>query len=249
MSKIAQPKFGIGQPVSRKEDPRLITGRGRYTDDVDFPGQAYAVFLRSPVAHGVIRHLDVTEVEAFPGVLVVMTADDLARAGYGELENALPVEKQRTAARYSRRRGRLWPRTVSAISVKSWRWWSPRRKRPQRTLWSGSYSTSIPCPAVVDMEAALADDAVQVHPGHGNRCLDWRYGDTDAVDAAFAQAAHVSRIRLDNNRLVVASMEPRGAVAVFAAERYTLHASCQGAFGLRQGLPVCSMSSPIGSAC
>jgi carbon-monoxide dehydrogenase large subunit len=82
---LSHLKFGIGQSVPRKEDPKLVTGRGRFTDDVDLPGQVFAHPLRSHSAHGILRHLDVGEALAAPGVLAVYTAADMARAGYGPL--------------------------------------------------------------------------------------------------------------------------------------------------------------------
>src|SRR3984893_1080658 len=78
-------RFAIGQPVSRSEDPVLLRGEGRYSDDVNLPGQAYAVMVRSPHAHGVIRDIDIIAVRAMPGVLAVYTAADLAAGGIGPL--------------------------------------------------------------------------------------------------------------------------------------------------------------------
>ena len=74
-------RFAIGQPVSRSEDPVLLRGEGRYSDDVNLPGQAYAVMVRSPHAHGVIRDIDIIAARAMPGVLAVYTATDLAAVG------------------------------------------------------------------------------------------------------------------------------------------------------------------------
>ena len=82
---FANLEFGVGQPVPRKEDPRLVSGRGRFTDDVSLPGQAFARVVRSTHAHGTLRHLDVGAARGSPGVLAVYTAEDLARAGYGDL--------------------------------------------------------------------------------------------------------------------------------------------------------------------
>src|SRR6266704_6985371 len=78
-------RFAIGQPVPRSEDPVLLRGEGRYCDDVNLPGQAYAVMVRSPHAHGVIRHIDVAASRAMPGVLAIYTAADLAAGGIGPL--------------------------------------------------------------------------------------------------------------------------------------------------------------------
>src|SRR5690606_33365896 len=82
----APDKYAIGQPVSRKEDPTLVRGEGRYTDDINWAGQAYAVVVRSTVAHGIIRNIDVTMARTMPGVLAVYTADDLEGHGYQSLK-------------------------------------------------------------------------------------------------------------------------------------------------------------------
>ena len=237
MSEIAPGKFGVGQPVSRKEDPRLVTGRGRYTDDIDLEGQTYAVFLRSPVAHGLVRRLDVEACKASPGVLTIITADDLEQAGYGPFKNALPLKSADGTPLFAPPRPIFAKDRVRHIGEILAMVVAETETAARDALELIELDID-PLPVVVDMEAALADDAPEVHPGHGNRCLDWRYGDDDAVDAAFADAAHISRVKLDNNRLVVASMETRGALASFDEEsgRYTLRAGCQGAFGLRQGL-------------
>src|SRR2546430_13474686 len=85
-------KFGIGQPVPRTEDPRLVRGEGQYTDDVNLPGQAYAAIVRSRHAHGVIRAIDVAAARAMPGVLGVYTAADLA--AYGTLKCGVPFNNR-----------------------------------------------------------------------------------------------------------------------------------------------------------
>ena len=86
--------YAVSQPVSRTEDPRLLTGRGNYTDDKNLAGQAYAVFLRSPVGHGVIRGLDTAEAAKAPGVLAVLTHKDIEAAGFGTLPNNLPLKSR-----------------------------------------------------------------------------------------------------------------------------------------------------------
>ena len=84
-------KFGIGQPVPRQEDPTLLKGQGRYTDDLNLPNQAYAVMVRSQVAHGVLKGIDIEEAKNMPGVLGVWTGADLNAAGYGPLKTLIPV--------------------------------------------------------------------------------------------------------------------------------------------------------------
>ena len=89
---LSLAKFGVGQPVRRSEDPTLLRGEGRYTDDVSRPGQAYAVMVRSTVAHGAIRQIDTAAAKAMPGVLAVLTAADLT--GYGGLKCGLPLKNR-----------------------------------------------------------------------------------------------------------------------------------------------------------
>ena len=87
-------KFGIGQPVPRVEDPKLLRGEGRYTDDVDLPGQGYAVMVRSPYAHGVIRGIDTAAAREVPGVVGVWTGADLQAAGFGTMSCVLPLKNR-----------------------------------------------------------------------------------------------------------------------------------------------------------
>src|SRR5258707_14255276 len=81
--KLDSMKFGIGQPVPRQEDPTLLRGQGRYTDDLNLPSQAHAVMVRSQVAHGILRRIDAEEAKKMPGVLGVGTGAALNEAGYG----------------------------------------------------------------------------------------------------------------------------------------------------------------------
>jgi carbon-monoxide dehydrogenase large subunit len=230
-------KFGIGQPVHRKEDPRLVRGAGRYADDVDLPGQAFARVVRSPYAHGRLRGVDTSAALAVPGVLAVYTAADFARAGYGAMLCKLPLKNADGSPLFAP------PRPIFATD---------------RVRYVGEPLAMVvaeddhiaqdaaelivpdiePTAPVSDPEAALAADAPLLHEGHANLCLDWRYGDHEAAERAFAEAAHVSRVRLTSNRVVVAAMEPRAAVAEYdgASGRFTLHVGCQGVFGLRRSL-------------
>lgn len=237
MTGLAHQKFGIGQPVSRKEDPRLITGQGRYTDDIDLSNQAYAAFLRSPIAHGVVTCLDVSKARAAAGVLDVVTADDLERAGYGMFRNTLPLKNANGTPLFAPPRPIFAKDRVRHIGEILAMVVAESEAAAKDGLEHIVFEVNR-LPAVTDIEAALAKDAPEVHPGHSNRCLDWRGGDAEAVAAAFDKAAHISRVRLENNRVVVASLEARAALAAYdpIAERYTLHTGCQGAFGLRQGL-------------
>ncbi len=228
-------KFGIGQPVARKEDPYLVAGHGRYTDDVDLPGQAYGVVLRSAHAHGSLRRIDSAAARAAPGVLAVYTGADLR--DYGPILCKLPLKSQDGSPLFAP------PRPVFATD----------RVRYVGEPLALVVAESIPAaqdaaelieleiaslPAVADAVAALAADAPRLHDDQPNLCLDWGFGDRAAAERAFASAAHVTRLRLVSNRIVVAAMEPRAAVADYeaASDRFTLHVGCQGVFGLRRSL-------------
>src|ERR1700731_2564016 len=91
---IALQKFGVGQPVRRKEDDTLVRGKGKYTDDFNLPGQAYAWIVRSSHAHGIIKGIDTSAAKAIPGVLGVWTGTDLAAAGYGPFTCGLPLKNR-----------------------------------------------------------------------------------------------------------------------------------------------------------
>jgi len=235
---LPHAKFGVGQSVSRKEDPRLLTGGGRYTDDIVLERQAYASVLRSPYAHGELRGIDTGPALALPGVIAVVTGADLVAAGYNPLPCPLPIKSHDGAPlivpdRHALAVGRVrYAGEAVALVVADSR----------AAARDGAEAIELdvePLPAVTDLEAAIAPGAPQLHDeAPGNVALDWRYGDRDAIAAAFEGAAHVTRLKLANSRIVVASMEPRGAVAEWddRTGRFTLHVGCQGAYGLAASL-------------
>jgi aerobic carbon-monoxide dehydrogenase large subunit len=236
---VGEPsKYGIGQPVSRKEDPILVQGQGRYTDDINVPGQVYATVVRSPVAHGVIKAVDVEPARLMPGVLAVYTADDLEAAGYGGLKcivefpnrDGTPIRKPVRKA-LAKDKVRFVGDPVVAIVAET------------PVIAQDAAEAVIldidALPAVTRAGEADRSGAPQLYDDVPNNVvLDYHYGDSEAADAAFAKAAHVARLDLVNNRLVVASMEPRGIIAEYdkADERWTVHTGCQGAFGMRNNL-------------
>src|SRR5215471_14938481 len=228
-------RFAVGQPVPRSEDPVLITGKGRFTDDVNLPGQAYCVIVRSPYAHGIIRGIDTAEARGMPGVLGVHTAADLAAAGIGPLpprqvmnnrdgtpmlspvRNALATDKVRHVGE-----------AVAAIVAETLAQAKDAAEAVQVEI--------EPLPAVSTPGAAAAPGAPLLYDGvPGNVGLDFHFGDSEKVAAAFAGAAHVTRLKLRNNRIVVNALEPRSAVAEYDPGRrhWTLHVGCQGVFGFR----------------
>ena len=232
----APPKFGVSQSVPRKEDPRLLRGEGRYGADGNLPGLLFAHFVRSPHAHGILRGVDVSAAKAAPGVRLVLTQADLDAAGYGDLPCAVPLQSRDGSPMIvpphpslARDRVRYVGQPVAAVIADS-----------EAAAIDAAALAEVdiePLPAVADLEAALAPDAPQLFDQMpGNLAVDWVYGDHAAVEAAMARAAHVTKLRIVNNRVVVAPMEARGATASYEDGRFHMHAGCQGVFGLRAQL-------------
>jgi carbon-monoxide dehydrogenase large subunit len=226
--------FGIGASVKRREDVRLLTGQGRYADDVNAPGQVYAAFVRSPHAHADVGSIDAAAAQAVPGVLGVFTARDLIADGVGTIPTLI-----------AERGGGIRSRDGSPFAEPLWYPLATDRVRhagepvavviatTSVAAQDGAEAVAVRYaarPAVVDGLAALAEGAPQVHAGAArNRCYDWECGDAAATARAIADAAHVTRLTLLDNRLITCFLEPRAALAEWdtATERYTLHASLQ----------------------
>ncbi|OFX00375.1 MAG: carbon monoxide dehydrogenase [Alphaproteobacteria bacterium RIFCSPHIGHO2_12_FULL_66_14] len=228
-------KFGIGQPVPRQEDPTLLRGQGRYSDDINLDKQAHAVMVRGQVAHGVIKGIDIEAAKKMPGVLGVWTGADLNAAGYGPLKTLIPVPNRdgtpmKTPTRHSLATGkvRFVGDPVAFVVAETLAQAKDAAEAVELDIAS--------LPAVTDSRAAAAPGAPTVFDdAPGNICVDYHYGDSARVAEAFARAAHVTRLRLVSNRIVVCAMEPRSATAYYEADRdhYTLYAGCQGVFGLK----------------
>jgi len=233
--KLDSMKFSIGQPVPRREDPTLLQGQGRYTDDINLPGQAYAVMVRSQVAHGLLKGIDTVEAKTMPGVLGIWTGADLNAAGYGPLKTLIAVPNRdgspmKTPTRYS-----LATEKVSFVG-------DPVAFVVAETLAEAKDAAEAvvldieSLPAVTDSREGAKEGAPLVFDDvPGNICLDYHYGEKEKVAEAFAKAAHVTRLRLVSNRIVVCAMEPRSAIGEYDAksDRYTLRAGSQGVFGLK----------------
>jgi carbon-monoxide dehydrogenase large subunit len=230
-----EEKFAIGQPVPRSEDPVLLRGEGKYADDVNLAGQACAAIVRSHYAHGVIRGIDAAAARAMPGVLGVYTAAELAAGGIGALPPRQIMSNRDGTPMLSPERHALATGKVrhvgEAVAVVV-----------AETLAEAKDAAELvaididPLPAVTEPALADAADAPALYDGvPANVGLDFHFGDSDKIAAAFAAAAHVARLRLRNNRIVVNAMEPRAAVARYDPERqrFTLHVGCQGVFGFR----------------
>jgi carbon-monoxide dehydrogenase large subunit len=232
----ALQKFGVGQPVLRNEDPALVRGEGRYTDDVALPGQVYAVMVRSRHAHGVIKGIDTSEARKMPGVLAVYTGHDLAQ--YATLKNILPLKNRDGSPMHKPPRPAIAIDKVRCVG-------EPVAAVIAETLNQAKDAAEAveveidPLPAVTEMDAADQSDAPQLYEqAPRNMCVDFHYGDAEKVAEAFKQAAHVTKLRLVNSRVVVSAMEPRACVAEYDDQdgRFTLHVGCQGAFGMKNQL-------------
>ncbi len=232
--RLSVEKFAVGQSVPRKEDPMLLRGQGHYTDDIALPGQAYAVMVRSQNAHGVIRSIDTEAARKMPGVLGVYTAADLK--GYGPLKCVVPFNNRDGSPMKKPLREALAVGKVRYVG-------DPVAYVVAETVHAAKDAAEAVnvdielLPSVTEAEAAAQPGAPQLYDDvPGNVALDYHYGDAEAVNAAFAKAAHVTKLKLVNSRLVVAAMEPRAALAAYDGQRFTLHVGSQGVFGMRANI-------------
>jgi carbon-monoxide dehydrogenase large subunit len=227
-------KFGVGQALRRVEDQRLLIGEGRYCDDVTLPGQAVAVLLRSPHAHAELGAIDTAEARAAPGVLGVFTAQDLAAEEIGDIPCLAPV------------RGKGGSRTIQPPKPVLARGRVRHVGDPVAVVVAETRAQALDAaelvavdyadlPAVVGSTRALLPGAPQLwDEAPGNLAVDWELGDAAAVARAFERAAHVTRLTLVNNRIVVNALEPRAALGQYDLEsgRFTLTTSTQGSHRL-----------------
>ncbi|MDJ0994881.1 MAG: xanthine dehydrogenase family protein molybdopterin-binding subunit [Dinoroseobacter sp.] len=220
---------GIGASSKRREDVRFLTGRGRYTDDINLNNQTYAWFLRSEVAHGTINAIDTSAAEAMDGVVKVFTARDFEGVGgvpcgwqvTDRFGNPMKEPKHPVLAEG---KVRHVGDPIAVVVAES--------EAQARDAAEAIAVDITELPAVMDMKAALADGATKVHDDlDDNLCYDWGFVEEnrEAVDAAIAEAAHVTTLELTNNRLVANPMEPRVAVGDFnpGTEDYTLYTTSQ----------------------
>jgi|FEC22Drversion2_1045045.scaffolds.fasta_scaffold00846_14 carbon-monoxide dehydrogenase large subunit len=233
MTDQASDRHAIGRPVPRKEDRRLVAGGGRYTDDVSLPGEVHGVVVRSLHAHGHLRGVGISTARAMPGVLAVYTAADMAN--YGSLPCIVEIAGRDGATM----RKPHWPvladgkvrhvgEAVAFVVAET--------AAQARDAAEAVELDIDPLPAVIDAAAALAPGAPPIHDEvPGNLALDFEGGDPDAVEAAMARAAHVTRVSVVSNRVVVTALEPRAVVATYLADagRWEVHVQSQGTFGMR----------------
>ncbi len=220
----------VGSSVARVEDPRILTGRGHYLDDVRLPGMLHAAFVRSPFPHAAVLGIDVTEALQVPGVRAVITIDDLDRVA-GPLVPAGPPDLLVAPfPALARDRVRLVGDPVAVVLADS-----------RAEAEDGVEAVEVdydPLPGVGDMDDVLAGGTELVFPELGDNVLHrstHRYGDTDA---AFATAHRVVSARLDQHRHANVPMECRGIVAAFdpAAGTLEVQAAHQSPHALRMHL-------------
>ncbi len=241
-------KFGIGDSVRRVEDPRLLTGGGRYTDDTKLAAPAARLYvLRSPHAHADIRSIDTTAARKAPGVLLVLTGDDVKKAGFGDVPCLVPLANRDGTPRGETPRPMLAQGRVRHVG-------DPVALVVAETLEQAKDASELievdyaARPHVVGTYEAAQPGAPLVHDGiKDNIVFDWEMGDRVATEAAFAKAHKVVTLRLVNQRLIVNSMEPRGAICEYDArdDRSTLWLSSQGVHMIRP--VVADMILKIGS--
>ena len=226
---MAMVRSGIGDMPKRREDARFLTGRGGYLDDLAFDGLAHAVVLRSPHAHALIGQLDTAAAQSMPGVLAVLNA---AAAG---ADGLLPLRPTAEANAQTGERFAFAPQPLLAADKVRY------AGEPVALIVADTRNQALdaaeavaveymPLPALTTLAAARAPDAPQLAAeAPGNLCFDWRTGDSAAVEAAFAAAAHIVELSLDNHRIVTNPIEPRGVIGVWDAEhgRYTAYVSSQ----------------------
>ena len=222
-------EFAIGQGVSRFEDPRLVRGDGRYTDDIKLPGLAHGVVLRSPHAHAKIKSIDTAAAKSAPGVLAVLTSADIKAAGYGDLPVPGGLKRRDGSPMYRPRYPILaedrvrWVGDSVAFVVAE----TVAQALDAAEMITVDYEE---LPAVTSTAEAPKPGAPRVWDDcPDNICFVELIGDKAAVDAAFARAAHVTRHRFVINRITAATMEPRGAVGDYSAAdgRYTIYTPIQ----------------------
>jgi aerobic carbon-monoxide dehydrogenase large subunit len=229
-------KFAVGQRVLRTEDPRLLTGGGQYTDDTSLPGQAYLVLVRSTVAHGEIKSIDTAAAKKAPGVLGVWVGKDLEADGIGGLPCAMPLKSRDGKPLIVPYRPPIAVGRVRHVG-------DPIAAVVAETLAQAKDAAELievdiaPLPAVLDAAEADKPGAPLLFDNvPNNLCLDYHDGNAEKTAEAFKNAAHVTRLRLDNNKVVVNAMEPRAALATYENGKYTIYTGSQGVVGLRNSM-------------
>ena len=239
-------KFGLAQSIRRVEDPRLLKGNGRYTDDIVLPGMLHGIVVRSPHAAAKLGAINTTAAASVAGVKAIYTAADLSADGIGPLPCAAPVQNRDGSDMANPPHLALAEGAVRhvgdpvAFIVAD----TASAARDAAELVSVDYDIQ---PSVTDLAHVTDADAPLVWPDvKQNIAFDWGIGDKAATDALFATAAHVTSLTVVNNRVVVASMEARAAIADYdsASDRWTLYANTQGGWLIKNLLGTVFQTEP-----
>jgi carbon-monoxide dehydrogenase large subunit len=240
-------RFGIGQAVRRVEDERFLTGSGEFVGDLSLPRQCYGVAVLSPHAHARITSIDVSEAEAAPGVVCVLTGKDAEADGIGALPPHFMPEAWGGPKGYATLRPVLLTDRVRCVGdrVAFVVAETEAQARDAAELVRIDYD---PLPPVVDVERAIAASAPQLWPdcANGNVGTTIAFGDKAAADAAFGKAKHVAKVRLHNNRVTANAIEPRTAIGDYARSRdsYTLYTTSQDPHGVKTKLATAVFNIP-----
>ncbi|MDR3421560.1 MAG: xanthine dehydrogenase family protein molybdopterin-binding subunit [Xanthobacteraceae bacterium] len=220
---------GIGAAVRRKEDHRFITGKGHYTDDINRPGQAYAYFIRSPHAHATIKSIDTKAASRLSGVAAIFTGADLTAAkisghicGWTVTGSDGKPMKAAPGPALAHDKVRYVGDEVAVVIADTY---AQAKDAAEKVV--VEYAL---LPAVIDPKAAAKPDAPQIHDiAPNNTVYNWQLGDKAATDAAFAAAAHVTKVDIVNNRVVPAAIEPRAAIGEYdsGSDSFTLYTTSQ----------------------
>jgi carbon-monoxide dehydrogenase large subunit len=229
-------RYGRSQRGDHDELDELVRGQGRYTSDIHLEGALHAVFVRSPMAHARIRRIETTAALALSGVQAILTGHDVVLSGLGTI---------RPMAVFNGRDGQPMKQAgipvlahdvvrhvgeAVAVVVADTEWVASMAAELVTVEWDA-------LPAVVDPQAALEHDTVQVHEhAPGNLVLDWADGDRDQLEAAFAQAHHIESVSLQDPPMTACAMEPKAAIAHWdpTSQRFTLIAGTQGVMLVRK---------------
>ena len=212
-----------------------MRGKGKYTDDFGLPGQAYAWMVRSSHAHGIIRSIDTSAAKAMPGVLGVWTGTELAAAGYAPFTCAMPLKSRDGTPLLQTNRMPLMTDKVRYVGD-AVAFVVAGTLAQARDAGEAVVLDIDPLPAVTSPAEAVKPGATQLYDHIPNNvALDFHFGDTAKIDAAFAAAVHVTRLDIVNNRIAVVAMEPRAALASYDSdsERFTIQVPTQGVAGNR----------------
>src|SRR5438094_5371886 len=230
----ASARFGASRSQKRLEDERLLTGKGRYSDDLEFPGQCWLVLVRSPHAHAKISAVDLSAAKAAPGVIAAWSMADLRADGVGHIPFP-PLFKRADGSpmaappRTPLAEGKVHYVGQPVVAVVA----QTRQQAQDAAELALVEYEELAC--VVDPRQAIEPGAPLVWPeATGNVAAEATYGDPSLVEKAFAAAAHITTLELHNQRIVAMAMEPRACIAVHEAGRTTLYTQNQTPTGARE---------------